>query len=434
LTWWKKDSAESFHDATNATFIADKYNTIMGFDVYTIRKDFPILSRQVYNKPLVYFDNGATTQKPQCVIDCINAYHANKNSSIHRGVHYLSEQATGEFEEARKTIQQFIHARHAHEVIFTPGTTASINALAFSFGEKYIHPGDEILVTEMEHHSDIVPWQMLCERKNAVLKVIPFSDEGVLDLDVMDGLMTEKTRLICVIHVSNTLGTINPVEEIIARAHRHNIPVLIDGAQSIQHIPIDVQKMDCDFFVFSGHKIYGPTGTGILYGKEKWLEELPPFQGGGEMVDVVTFEKTTYNALPFKFEAGTPNYIGAIGLAEALKYLSQLGIAGIAAHEQKLLQLGTEKLSALGYVRLIGTAPHKSSILSFNMDGVHPYDAGMIIDKMGIAVRTGNHCAQPVMQHFGIAGTIRASLALYNTPEEIDALVEAVQKVKTMFG
>jgi cysteine desulfurase / selenocysteine lyase len=406
----------------------------MDFDIHSIRKDFPILSREVYNKPLVYFDNGATTQKPQCVIDSVNDYHSYKNSSIHRGVHFLSEQATGEFEEARKTVQQFINARYAHEVIFTPGTTASINAVAFSFGERYIREGDEIIITEMEHHSNIVPWQMLCERKKAVLRVIPFTDEGQLNLEAIDRLITEKTKLIGVIHVSNTLGTVNPVEEIIAKAHHHNIPVMVDGAQSIQHTPIDVQKMDCDFFVFSGHKIYGPTGTGILYGKEKWLEEMPPFQGGGEMVDVVTFEKTTYNVLPFKFEAGTPNYIGAIGLAAALKYVSKLGIENILKHEQMLLQQGTEKLTALGYIKFYGTAPHKSSILSFSINGVHPYDAGMIIDKMGIAVRTGNHCAQPVMQHYGISGTIRASLAFYNTSEEIDALVEAVQKVKTMFG
>jgi cysteine desulfurase/selenocysteine lyase len=406
----------------------------MSFNVQTIRKDFPILSRQVYGKPLVYFDNGATTQKPRVVIDCINDYHSHKNSSIHRGVHYLSEQATEDYENARKTIQQFIHAEHAHEVILTAGTTASINGIAFSFGERYISAGDEIIITEMEHHANIVPWQMLCERKNAVLKVIPFSDEGLLLLDHLDRLISKKTKLISVIHVSNTLGTINPVEEIITRAHLHNIPVLVDGAQSIQHIPIDVVKMDCDFYVFSGHKVYGPTGTGILYAKEKWLEEMPPFQGGGEMVDVVTFGKTTYNSLPFKFEAGTPNYIGVIGLAEALKYLSALGIENIAGHEYNLLREGTDKLNALGFIHLFGTAPHKSSILSFNINGVHPYDAGMVLDKTGIAVRTGTHCAQPVMQHFGIDGTIRASLALYNTSEEIDVLIEAVKKVKTMFG
>jgi cysteine desulfurase/selenocysteine lyase len=406
----------------------------MNIDVHAIRKDFPILQRQVYNKPLIYFDNGATTQKPQPVIDCINEYHAFKNSSVHRGAHFLSEQATSDYENARITIQHFIHAEHPHEIIFTAGTTASINTVAFSFGERYIKKGDEIIITEMEHHANIVPWQMVCERKNAVLKVIPFSDQGVLQLDRLNNMITNKTRLVAVIHVSNALGTVNPVEEIIKKAHLHNIPVLVDGAQSIQHAPIDVTKMDCDFFTFSGHKAYGPTGIGILYAKEKWLEEMPPYMGGGEMVDVVTFEKTTYNSLPFKFEAGTPNYIGAIALAEALKYISAIGIDNIAAHEQMLLQQGTKQLTALGFIRLYGTAPHKSSIISFGINGVHPYDAGMVIDKMGIAVRTGTHCAQPVMQHFGIDGTIRASFALYNTAEEIDALIEAVKKVKTMFG
>ncbi len=406
----------------------------MSFNIDHIRKDFPILSQQVYGKPLVYFDNGATTQKPRCVIDCINEYHLQRNSSIHRGVHYLSEQATEDYENARKTVQHFIHAASPNEIIFTPGTTSSINGLAFSFGERYIREGDEIIVTEMEHHANIVPWQMLCERKKSRLRVIPFSDDGVLRMEEVDRMINEKTRLICVIHVSNTLGTINPVDDIIRKAHQHNIPVLVDGAQSVQHTSIDVQQMDCDFFAFSGHKIYAPTGIGILYGKEKWLEELPPFQGGGDMVDVVTFEKTTYNVLPFKFEAGTPNYIGATGLARALDYITGLGIENIAQHEQKLLHQGTGKLLELGYVKLYGTAPHKSSILSFTVNGVHPYDTGMVLDKMGIAVRTGTHCAQPVMQHYGIEGTVRASLALYNTGGEIDALIEGVKKVKTLFG
>ncbi len=406
----------------------------MSFNIDQIREDFPILSQQVYNRPLVYFDNGATTQKPRCVIDCVNEYYLRRNSSIHRGVHYLSEQATEDYENARKTVQHFINAASPNEIIFTPGTTSSINGLAFSFGEKYIREGDEIIITEMEHHANIVPWQMLCERKKSKLRVIPFSDEGVLMLGELDRMINEKTRLICVIHVSNTLGTINPVKEIIQKAHRHNIPVLVDGAQSVQHTSIDVQQMDCDFFTFSGHKIYAPTGIGILYGKEKWLEELPPFQGGGDMVDVVTFEKTTYNVLPFKFEAGTPNYIGASGLARALDYITGLGIENITQHEQKLLHQGTAKLLELGYVKLYGTAPHKSSILSFTVHGVHPYDTGMVLDKMGIAVRTGTHCAQPVMQHYGIEGTVRASLALYNTGEEIDALIEGVKKVKTLFG
>jgi cysteine desulfurase / selenocysteine lyase len=406
----------------------------MTFNTEKIRKDFPLLNRTIYNKPLVYMDNGATTQKPRQVIDCINSYHTFKNSSIHRGVHYLSEQATEDFENARKTVQQFINARHSHEIVFTAGTTSAINGIAFSFGEMYLLTGDEIIITEMEHHANIVPWQMLCERKKAHLKVIPFSDDGILDLDTLDRLISAKTKLIALMHVSNALGTINPVEQIISKAHKHGIPVLIDGAQSIQHIPIDVQKLDCDFFVFSGHKIYGPTGIGVLYAKEKWLEELPPFYFGGEMVDVVKFEKTTWNVLPFKFEAGTPNYIGAIGLAEALNYVSSVGLEDIAAHEQQLLRYGSEKLTELGYITIYGKAPEKSSILSFGINGVHPYDAGMVLDKMGIAVRTGTHCAQPVMQHFGIDGTIRASLAMYNTTGEIDSLMEAIKKVREMFG
>ncbi len=406
----------------------------MNYNVEAIRKDFPILSRTIYDKPLVYLDNGATTQKPNVVIDCINAYHTYKNSSIHRGVHYLSEQATEDFENARKTIQQFLNASKSYEVIFTPGTTSAINGVAFSFGERYVKEGDEILVSQMEHHANIVPWQMLCERKNAHLKVIPFSDEGVLDLNAYEKLLNSRTRLVALTHVSNALGTVNPVEQIISIAHHAGIPVLIDGAQSAQHTPIDVTQMDCDFFAFSGHKIYGPTGIGILYAKEKWLNEMPPFMGGGEMVDVVTFDKTTYNSLPFKFEAGTPNYIGAIALAEALKYISSIGMQAIHEYEQDLLKYGLEKLSSLGYIRFYGKSPQKSSILSFSIEDVHPYDAGMILDKLGIAVRTGTHCAQPVMQRYGIDGTIRASLALYNTRQEIDLLVSGVQKVKTMFS
>jgi len=406
----------------------------MDYDVHKIRRDFPILQQQVYNKPLIYLDNGATTQKPQQVIDCVHDYYTTKNSSIHRGVHYLSEMATEDYEEARRTVQQYIHAANSYEVIFTPGTTASINGLAFSFGEMYIREGDEILVTEMEHHANIVPWQMLCERKKAVLKVIPFNDDGELELEKLDELITKRTRLIAVIHISNALGTVNPVENIIQTAHRYDIPVLVDGAQSIQHRAIDVQKMDCDFYVFSGHKVFGPTGIGILYAKEKWLDKLPPFQGGGDMVDIVTFEKTTYNTLPFKFEAGTPNYIGAVGMASALRYISSIGLENISAYEHSLLEYGTEQLSGMEFVTLYGKARVRSSILSFNLKGVHPYDAGMVMDKMGIAVRTGTHCAQTVMQHFGIEGTIRASLALYNTREELDALVAAVKKVKTMFS
>ena len=406
----------------------------MNYDVTKIREDFPMLRQQVYNKPLVYLDNGATTQKPRSVIDCINRFHLERNSSIHRGVHYLSEQATEAYEEARKTVQKFINAAHSHEVLFTSGTTGSINGLAFSFGERYIREGDEIIVTEMEHHANIVPWQMLCERKKARLRVIPFADDGTLVTSRLKDLLTRATRLVAVIHVSNALGTVNPVDEIIRIAHDRNIPVLVDGAQAIQHGTVDVQKMDCDFYAFSGHKLYGPTGIGILYGKEKWLLELPPYQGGGDMVDVVTFEKTTYNVLPFKFEAGTPNYIGAVALAKAIDYVSAIGMENIAAYEKELLAYGTKKLLDLGYVTLYGNSPRKSSILSFNLQGIHPYDAGMVLDKLGIAIRTGTHCAQPVMQHYGIEGTIRASLAMYNTTEELNKLEEGVKKVKTMFG
>jgi cysteine desulfurase/selenocysteine lyase len=406
----------------------------MYYDVNHIRNDFPILQQQVYNKPLIYLDNGATTQKPLPVIECISRYHQSKNSTVHRGIHYLSEQATEDFENARTTVQQFIRAVHSREIIFTSGTTGSINGIAFSFGEQFVHEGDEIIITEMEHHANIVPWQMLCDRKKAKLRILPFNDAGELEMEKLEGLISEKTKLIAVIHISNTLGTINPVETIIKRAHASGIPVLVDGAQSVQHMQVDVQKMDCDFFVFSGHKIYGPTGIGVLYGKEKWLDAIPPFQGGGEMVDVVTFEKTTYNELPYKFEAGTPNYIGAIAMAEAIKYVGRIGLDAIARHENHLCEYGSEKLKELGFVTLYGNASPKSSILSFNLKDVHPYDAGMILDKMGIAVRTGTHCAQTVMQHYGIDGTIRASLAMYNTTGEIDALIGGIRKVKTMFA
>jgi cysteine desulfurase/selenocysteine lyase len=406
----------------------------VNFDVYKIRKDFPILNRKIYNKPLVYLDNGATTQKPACVIDCINDFHTSKNSSIHRGLHYLSEQATESYEEARKTVQEFINAGSSREIVFTSGTTGSINGLAMSFGEKYIKEGDEIIITGMEHHSNIVPWQMLCERKKSVLRVVPFNDEGELLMEEYEKLLNDRTRIVAVIHVSNTLGTVNPVEEIISKAHRRGIPVLIDGAQSVQHLEVDVQKMDCDFFVFSGHKTYGPTGIGVLYGKEKWLEEMSPFQGGGEMVANVTFEKTTYNDVPFKFEAGTMNYIGAIALAEALKYIDKIGKQSIAGYETELLKYATERIRESADVKIYGTAKNKISILSFLINNIHPYDAGMIFDKMGVAVRTGTHCAQPVMDRYNIDGTIRASFALYNTKEEVDTLCEAIEKVRLMLS
>ncbi len=407
---------------------------IVNFDVYKIRKDFPILTRKIYNKPLVYFDNGATTQKPACVIDCINNFHISRNSSIHRGLHYLSEQATESYEIARNTVQEFINAKSSREIIFTSGTTGSINGLAFSFGEKYINEGDEIVITAMEHHSNIVPWQMLCERKKAILRVVPFTDEGELLMEEYEKLLNERTKIVAVIHVSNSLGTVNPVEDIIGKAHMRNIPVLVDGAQSVQHLEVDVQKMDCDFFVFSGHKIYGPTGIGVLYGKERWLEEMLPFQGGGEMVENVTFEKTTYNELPFKFEAGTTNYIGAIALGEALRYVNDIGRQNIAVYESELLKYATGRIKESGNIKIYGTAKNKISILSFLIDNVHPYDAGMIFDKMGVAVRTGTHCAQPVMQRYNIDGTIRASFAMYNTREEVDILCKAIEKVRTMFS
>lgn len=406
----------------------------MNFDVSKIRKDFPVLAQKVYGKPLVYLDNGATTQKPLSVINCINNFYMSRNSSIHRGLHYLSEQATESYENAREIVKEFINARFSREIIFTSGTTGAINGLALSFGEKYIHEGDEIIITAMEHHSNIVPWQMLCERKKANLKIIPFSEKGELLLDEFEKLLTPETKIVAVIHVSNSLGTVNPVEDIIKKAHQKNVPVLIDGAQSIQHLDVDVQKLDCDFFAFSGHKIYGPTGIGVLYGKEKWLEELPPFQGGGEMVAEVTFEKTTYNELPFKFEAGTTNYIAAIALGEALKYISSIGKEGIAAYESELLEYATKKIEDLGDIKIYGTAKNKISILSFIIGNTNPYDAGMIFDKMGVAVRTGTHCAQPVMQRYNIDGTIRASLALYNTKQEIDILCEAIEKVKSMLA
>lgn len=402
-------------------------------DIQKIREDFPVLKQTVNKKPLIYFDNGATTQKPFSVLNVINDYYLKKNSSIHRGVHFLSGQATMDYENARETVRDFIHAKSSNEIIFTSGTTGSINLLAFSFGEKYISEGDEIIVSEMEHHANIVPWQMLCERKKAILKVIPFNDNGELQIEKINDLITDKTRLISVIHVSNVLGTVNPIKEIISIAHSRNIPVCIDAAQSVQHLPIDVQELDCDFLVFSGHKIYGPTGIGVFYGKEKWLDEMPPYQGGGDMVDIVSFEKTTFNQLPFKFEAGTTNYIGAIGMAKALEYILDIGLKNIGEQEHGLVQYGSEKLKSIGGVTIFGNAPVKSSIFSFIIDGVHPLDAGMILDKMGIAVRTGTHCAQPIMKHFGVDGMVRASLSFYNTTEEIDYLCKGIKQVQQMF-
>jgi cysteine desulfurase/selenocysteine lyase len=406
---------------------------MVNYDINKIRCDFPILNRKVYNKPLVYFDNGATTQKPQPVIDIVNSYHCELNSSIHRGVHFLSDQATNAYENARETVRRFINANKSSEVIFTSGSTGSINLVAFSFGENFIHEGDEIIISEMEHHANIVPWQLLCERKKSILKVIPFNNNGQLQIENLEGIFSKKTKFLSIIHISNVLGTINPVKRIIEIAHKHDIPVLLDAAQSIQHIPIDVQDLDCDFLVFSGHKIYGPTGIGVLYAKEKFLDQMPPYQGGGDMVDIVTFEKTTFKELPFKFEAGTTNYIGAIGMATALDYICTIGINNIGQYETDLLNYAIKKISDAGDITFFGHAPEKASILSFLINGVHMLDAGMIIDKMGIAVRVGTHCAQPIMQHYNIDGTLRVSIALYNTEEEINYLSKAIDQVKKMF-
>ncbi len=402
------------------------------FDIQKIRKDFPILDQQVYGKPLVYLDNGATTQKPRAVLETIERLYDRENSNVHRGGHHLSVITTEHYEAARETVRQFIRATHAHEIIFTHGTTSSINAVAFSFGERYIRSGDEILVTEMEHHANIVPWQMLCERKGARLKVIPVNEAGELRLETLDTLITGKTRLLAVTQVSNVLGTVNPVKEIVEIAHRHDVPVLVDGAQGIQHEITDVTDMDCDFYVFSGHKIYGPTGIGVLYGKEKWLEEMPPYQGGGDMIKNVTFEKTIYEDLPLKFEAGTMNYIGAIGLATALDYLRGLGLENIMAWEQELLDYATARLKEVPELKIYGNSSHKTAILSFLIGDLHHADVGTLLDKLGVAVRTGHHCAQPLCDHYGIAGTVRASFTFYNTKEEADWLLNSLLRIIEM--
>ena len=396
------------------------------------REDFPILTQQVYNKPLVYFDNAATTQKPSYVIDALSDYYKTINSNIHRGVHCLSQQATEEFEIARKAVQNFIHAAHDYEVIFTRGATESINLVAASFGRTYIQAGDEIIISEMEHHSNIVPWQFLCEDRGAKLKVQPFDEKGELYLDKLEELITPKTKIIAITHVSNTLGTINPVKEIIRIAHGHGIPVMLDGAQAVAHGAVDVQDLDCDFYCFSGHKMYAPMGIGVMYGKERWLNEMKPYQGGGEMISTVTFEKTTYNELPFKFEAGTPAVGDVIGLRKAIEYMQQTGIQRIADYEQELLRYGTQELLKIKDLRIIGQAVHKAAVISFLVGNIHPYDMGVLLDHQGVAVRTGHHCTQPIMDHFGIPGTVRASFALYNTKEEIDTLVRAVDKAAQM--
>lgn len=406
----------------------------MSLDITKIRKDFPILSTEVYGKSLVYFDNGATTQKPQCVIDKITEIYSTVNANIHRGVHHLSQEATELTENARKIVQQFINAKHSHEIIFTKGTTESINLVASSFCRQFCKEGDEIIVSEMEHHSNIVPWQIQEDISGVNLKVIPINDKGEIIIEEFEKLITPKTRLVSVTYVSNVMGVINPVEKVIEIAHKHNIPVLIDAAQAVQHIEIDVQKLDCDLLVFSGHKIYGPTGTGVLYGKEDLLNQLPPYQGGGEMIGKVSFAKTTFNELPFKFEAGTPNYVDFIALGTALEYVQSLGLNNIKAYEDELLEYATKRLLEIEGLKTFGTSKHKSAVISFLVKGIHHYDMGMLLDKMGIAVRTGHHCAEPLMDVLGIEGTVRASLVFYNTKEEIDRLVEGVKRVVSMFG
>ena len=402
-------------------------------NIESIRADFPILTQTVHNRPLVYLDNAATTQKPWSVIQKIEEGYTKQNANVHRGVHFLSQMATEAHEAARATVQQFLGAAHAHEIIFTRGTTESINLVAHSFGETFLQKGDEVIVSEMEHHSNIVPWQLLQQRKGIIIKVIPFNEAGELDLQAYASLFSDRTKLVAVNHVSNVLGTINPVQQIIQIAHHNNVPVLIDGAQSVPHIAVNVQELDADFYVFSGHKIYGPTGMGVLYGKEKWLDAMVPYQGGGEMIAQVSFEKTTFNELPYKFEAGTPDFIGSTALAEAIRYVQNIGMDQIAAYETYLLNYATDKLQQLGDVRFFGTSSHKSAVISMQVGNIHHYDMGTLLDKLGIALRTGHHCAQPIMQHFGIEGTLRASFALYNTTQEIDALVAGIQRVKQLF-
>lgn len=396
------------------------------------RNDFRILDQKVYKKPLIYFDNAATTQKPQEVIDALSEYYETINSNIHRGVHCLSQQATNEFEVARKTVQQFINAKHDYEVVFTRGATESINLVAHSFGRTFIKEGDEIIISEMEHHSNIVPWQFLCEDRGAVLKVVPFNDEGVLCVEQLDTMITNRTKIVAITHVSNTLGTINPIEEIIRIAHAHNVPVMVDGAQAVAHTRVDVQALDCDFYCFSGHKMYAPMGIGIMYGKEEWLNQMKPYQGGGEMISTVTFDKTTYNELPFKFEAGTPAVGDVIGLRKAVEYMQRIGVENIALYEEGLRRYCTNRLAELGDIRFIGTAPAKAAVVSFLVGNSHPYDVGVLLDHQGVAVRTGHHCTQPIMDHFHIPGTVRASFAIYNTTEEIDAFIQAVERAKGM--
>ncbi len=402
--------------------------------VWQWRQDFPLLQRTVYGKPIVYLDNAATTQKPTAVVAALQHYYTECTSNVHRGVYYLSEQATQLYEEARQTVQRFLGAAEAAEIVFVRGTTEAINLVAHCLGRTRIRPGSEILLTHMEHHSNIVPWQLVAEQTGARLRVLPITPDGELMLEAYPELLTERTAVVAVVHVSNSLGTINPVAELIQTAHERGIPVLVDGAQAVAHMPVDVQQLDCDFYAFSGHKIYGPTGIGVLYAKRRWLEEFPPYQGGGDMIRHVTFERTLYNDVPYKFEAGTPNIAGAIGLKAALEYVQQCGLERIAAHEHELLRYATERLQELPGVRLIGTAQRKAAIISFVIEGVHPHDVGTVLDREGIAIRVGHHCTQPVMEFFGVPATSRVSFGLYNTLEEVDRLVEALWKVIRLFG
>ncbi len=403
------------------------------YDVQAVRSDFPILRERVHDKPLVYLDNAATTQKPQTVIDRLTEFYLHENANVHRGVHLLSERATDAYEGARRTVCRFVNAADPKEIVFVRGTTEAINLVAQSYGGTHVGPDDEVVITTMEHHSNIVPWQMLCEQKGARLRVVPITDAGELRLDEYEASLSERTKIVAVVHVSNALGTINPVDEIVRIAHGRGIPVLVDGAQAVAHMPVDVRVLDCDFYAFSGHKIFGPTGIGVLYAKASLLEAMPPYQGGGDMISSVTFERTLYNVPPFKFEAGTPNIAGAIGLAAALEYVEAIGLDRVNAHERELVAYGTAALSQIAGLRLTGTASHKAGILAFVLDSVHPHDIGTILDRGGIAIRTGHHCCQPLMDRLGVAATARASLALYNTREEIDALATALEKVRGVF-
>ena len=403
------------------------------FDINTIRNDFPILGRKVYDRPLVYLDNAATTQKPRCVVEAITDEYYNVNANVHRGVHYLSQQATDLHEEAREKVRRFINARSTSEIIFTRGTTESLNLVASSFCDEFMQEGDEVIVSVMEHHSNIVPWQLQAAKRGISIRVIPMTDEGELRLDEYEKLFTDKTKIVSVTHVSNVLGTVNPVDEIIRIAHEHGVPVMVDGAQSTPHFAVDVQAMDCDFFAFSGHKMYGPTGVGVLYGKEDWLDRLPPYQGGGEMIESVSFERTVFERLPFKFEAGTPDYVATNGLAKAIDYITALGMDNIRRHEHELTEYAMRRLAEVDGIRIFGTSARKDAVVSFLVGDIHHLDMGTLLDRLGIAVRTGHHCAQPLMQRLGIQGTVRASFALYNTKEEIDALVDGIKRVSKMF-